>query len=95
MPMTEDLSVFFSSDEFAVEATLTGDATPRNVIFDVNGSILEQLGVETQSPAAICPAAQWPSAAQGQTLTIAGTPYKVRSVQLLDDGAVKLLTLAR
>ncbi len=98
MAMVEDLSVFFGTAEFAVDATLQynagGDPLAGTVIFDVNGGIVEEF-VETQSPAAVCAAEQWPDAVDGDVLTIGATAYRLRDVRLLNDGAIKLLVLAR
>lgn len=95
--MTEDLSIFFNPEEFATAAT--HGATPATVLYDENGSILEQLGVQSSSPAALCPTTQWPTLAEGDALSIdlpaGATAFVVRSVQPLDDGALKLITLAR
>lgn len=103
MAMVEDLSLFFDEDEFAVVAVHTptgGSAAPAaSVIYDANGLILEQYGIESSSPAALCPAAQWPTLAEGDSLALtlsAGTEsFKVRSVIKLDDGALSLLALVR
>jgi hypothetical protein len=103
MAMTEDLSLFFSEEDFAVSAVHTpagGSPAPAaSVLYDANGAILEQYGVQSMQPAAVCPAAQWPTLAEGDALSITlpagATAFRVRSVQVVDDGALKLLTLAR
>lgn len=92
--MTEDLSVFFNGDDFAVEATASPGGVG-SVIFDENGVILQQMGIETSGPSLICPASQWPSLTNTGTVTIGLVTYKVRSSIALDDGAIKLLALAR
>lgn len=92
----EDLSVFFSDTEHAHSATLA--AAAGTVIYSENGLELGDLGVQTVGPTALCPATQWPAAADGQTLVVAfqsgARSFKVRSVTLLDDGSLVLLTLA-
>lgn len=94
MAFAEDLSAFFDATGFAVEATLTPGG-PGLVIYDENGAILEEYGVQHSGPAALCPASQWPNAASGNTLAIGATTYLVRSAPRIDDGALMLLTLAR
>ncbi len=101
MAFAEDFSVFFSIDEFADAATWTasgGEPAEGAVIFDRNGLVLEEFGVDTASPAAVCPATQWPAAASGDALTIhlaGGDVHAVlRAVTPLRDGAIVLLTLA-
>ena len=94
----EDLSVFFSTAEFAVAATLAGVGAG-TVIFNANGLVLEELGVQTSGPTALCPASQWPTVAEAQALAIdlpaGSTNFVIRVVTPLDDGALVLLTLAR
>ena len=94
MPFIEDFSAFFNDAEFASEATLTPGG-PGLVIFDEHGEIHQEFNVEHSGPSALCPASQWPNAASGATLTIAGVSYVVRSAPRIDDGALMLLTLAR
>lgn len=94
MAFAEDLSVFFDAAGFAVEATLTPGG-PGLVIYDENGAILEEYGIQHSGPAALCPASQWPNVASGHTLTIGAASYVVRSAPRIDDGALMLLTLAR
>jgi hypothetical protein len=101
MAFTEDLAPFFDVDEFAVPASVfaVGGASGR-LIFDANGLVLPEMGVQSTSPSAIGPAADWAGVTDGQLLEIqhaSGTVgYLVRGApQLLDDGALVLLTLAR
>ncbi len=93
----EDLSVFFNAAEFACTATLASVAGV--VIFDEAGTLIEDLGLQAVEPTALCPAAQWPAAAEGQTLVITlpggARSFVVRGVAPVDDGALKMLTLAR
>jgi hypothetical protein len=94
MPFSENWSAYFNEAEFAVEATLTPGGTGL-VIFDESGDILETFGIQHAGPIALCPASQWPGLAIGNTLTIGGTGYLIRSAPRIDDGALTLLTLAR
>ena len=101
MAMTEDLSVFFSADEFAETATLYhgATATPGTVIFDENGAVLETYGVEAGSPAVLCSLAQWPGVVADDVVVVnfaaGAVSFLVRSAVKLDDGALQLLALAR
>ena len=98
MAFAEDLSVFLDDDDFAVRASVAaGDSG--NVIFDANGLVLAEMGVQTSSPSAVGAAADWAHTSEGQILEIehaSGTVgYLVRGVTPLDDGAFVLITLAR
>ena len=86
---TEDLSEFFSSDDFAIDATVGTVTIP--VIFDA--SFLRALDVvSTVNPVALAKAED-DDAAVGATITIDGTAYTIRNREPLDDGAVVLLQL--
>jgi hypothetical protein len=75
---TEDLSVFTSSADFGTPATWSVDsAVPRNGIFDAQaGEALAGL-VDATKPVFRFVMADMPTAARGQTLTIAGTVYEI------------------
>ncbi|MEY2654031.1 MAG: hypothetical protein RLZZ524_1059 [Pseudomonadota bacterium] len=79
MAFVEDLSPFFSEEDFAVAATLNGAAVTG--IFDV--PYTEPLGnfVAGLAPIFTLPTASASSAAQGQTLVIGATTYKVAGVE--------------
>lgn len=94
MAFTEDLSPFFDAAGFATEAILTPGGAGL-VIYDENGAILDDYGVQHSGPAALCPASQWPNVAIGDTLTIGATTFLVRSTPRIEDGALRLLTLTR
>jgi hypothetical protein len=88
MPFAENLTPFFNTAEFATAATLNG--------VGVNGIIdrpyLEALGNDVQGaePYFLCAAASVPTVAQGQTLIVAGTTYKVRGIEPDGTGVVLL-----
>lgn len=91
MPFAEDLSVFFSTDDFAVAATHNGTTT-------VNG-IFDKLyletdagigGVQGNQPVFVCKAADVSAVAHGDTLAISGTTYKVVGVEPDGTGLVLL-----
>jgi len=91
MAMTEDLSVFFDTDDFAASATLNGVASG-NVIID--REYLRALGmVDSTNPLALARASQYSESDIGATLAAGGTSYLIRSVQPQDDGAIVLLQL--
>jgi hypothetical protein len=85
---SEDLSVFFDNDEFAIAATV--GSTTINVIFD--GAFLASLGVAGTNPVALAQAS-YSAAAVGATITISGTAYTIRAREQQDDGATVLLQL--
>jgi hypothetical protein len=97
MSMTEDFTVFFNVADFA--ETATANAVSGTLIYDENGSVVEEFGVDVSGPAAVCPTTQWPAIAEGDTIDIlfaSGTrSFKVRVVSPIDDGALKLLQLVR
>lgn len=88
MALSEDLSVFFSTSDFAVAATLQGVAV--DGILDE--TYLEPLGnlVEGRSPVFTCAAADVPAVAHGQTLVVGARTFKVRGVEPDGTGIVRL-----
>lgn len=94
----EDLSVFFDDQEFGCSATMTPGGAG-NVLFDESGTLVDQMGIQSVEPTALCPISQWPAVAHGHLIAIQ-TPaglrnFIVRGIAPVDDGALKLLTLAR
>jgi len=92
MPFTEDLSVFFNTEDFATAAMASWGGTV-NVIFDAE--YLDQLGMAGTNPGALAMASEVPASAVNGTITINGTAYTIRDRQPQDDGAVVLLQLER
>ena len=88
MAFTEDLTVFFNEDDFAVAATLNGAAVS-GILED---DYVEPLGnvVEGRSPVWMCSAAAIPSVAHGQTLVVGARTFKVRGVEPDGSGIVLL-----
>jgi hypothetical protein len=88
VPFTEDLSVFFSTDDFAVAATLQGVAV--NGIFDE--TYMEPIGnvVEGRAPIFTCATTAIPAVSQGQTLVIGARTFKVRGVEPDGTGVTRL-----
>lgn len=91
MAFSEDLSVFFDTDDFAVEA-LYNSATTVNVLFDEN--YVDPFGVSGTRPAAWGRASDFVSPV-GNPLVVNGTTYTIREREPQDDGAVVLLKLER
>jgi hypothetical protein len=88
MAFTEDLAPFFSTDDFAVAATLNGVAVTG--IFDA--SYYEPLGeVQGRQPMFMLPTASASSTAHGQSLVIGATTYKVRGVEQDGTGVTTLI----
>jgi hypothetical protein len=99
--MQTDLAAFFSTDDFAVSATLTHGATVTTpeVIFD-NAFELANLfgfsGFETSKPFAVGKYSDFSSAAKGDTLAIAGTTYYlISNPQKGADGLTCVVQLSR
>ena len=89
---TEDLSAFFDTDGFAVDATL-GAATIQ-VIFDNEHRLAHDM-VSTTNPVAWAKASDVDSSDVGSTIAISGVSYTIRDVQPVDDGAVVILQLEK
>jgi hypothetical protein len=81
MAFAENLTAFVREDDFAVAATLQGVAVASGVIFDAD--YVEPLGnyVEGRSHVAQVITSEVASVAQGQTMVIGATTYKVRGVE--------------
>lgn len=90
---TENLAAFFNTTTgFAVAATLQGGAAGGVlVIFDE--AYLEQLAIAGTRPVALVQASQVAQADVGKTLTIGATTYTIKGRELVDDGAIAVLTL--
>jgi hypothetical protein len=92
---TEDLSVFFDSDDFAIAATFTptsGAASTPSVIFDA--AFVAPFAVAGTNPVALARAADFPATTSvGGTIVINGISYTIRSREPQDDGAIVLLQL--
>lgn len=104
MSFKEDFSAFFNTAEFADPAALTpaagGLSIAGVVIYDDNGTLLEDYNVVTVGPSVIFPAEQWPDADEADLLEIifpdvGSRSYRLRSKRLLDDGKIALAELVR
>lgn len=74
MPMTEDLSAFFDTDEFATSATWKGTESVK-VIF--NNAYADDFEVAGRAPRCSARESDFPGIARGQALVIGGSNYKV------------------
>lgn len=91
MPAWEDLSGFFSTDDFAVAAVVNG--SPVKGIFD--NAYLEQLGpTPGTQPQFVCAADSVPGVAFGATAVIESVTYKVIAAEP-DGTGLMLLRLER
>lgn len=88
---TEDLTEFFSTNDFAVTATLDGTVSV-NGIFDNASSPIAggEVDVEGSIPTFTCAAADVPAVANGQTIVISDTTYTVVAVHPDGTGVVTL-----
>jgi hypothetical protein len=96
MAFSEDLTVFFDSDDFAVAATYRrGDGSAArtvNVIFD--RAWIDALGVDSTSPRALGAASDFTDWKPTAEITIGDEAFLVREPpQPQDDGALVLLKL--
>lgn len=89
MPFAEDLSVFFETNGFAVDAIYNG-VNAVNVIFDA--AYLETLGIAGTNPVAFGKASDFVSPV-GKTLTIGAASYTIRNSRPMADGAIVTLEL--
>jgi hypothetical protein len=87
-PFTEDLTRFFQTSEFATAATWSVGPATVNGIFDQE--YLQTLGVDSANPVFLCRAADMPTAARGQTLTINAVVYSIVGVHPDGTGVVTL-----
>lgn len=85
MAFTEDLSVFLSSDDFAV--SVTSGATTGLGILDMPSEMIADGVVLTTDFKLMCESSKFGSLLHGDKVTVAGTAYTVRSASLVDDGA--------
>lgn len=89
MAFTEDLSEFFSEDDFAVTAML--DGFPVAGIFDNAATAIGgEAAIEGSVPTFTCAAADIPDVAVEQVLTVGDTDYTITSVHPDGTGVVIL-----
>lgn len=91
MAFAEDLSLFFSTSDFAVAGVLNSTLTV-NGIHDPR--YVDPFSVDGVDNVFLCPISSAPNVAQGDTLVIGATTYKVRGVRKHEpDPDVMLLKL--
>ena len=98
MAFAEDMTVFFSGDEFAVEATFTptgGASVTANVILDRPTEDLLGGDALSDEYAITYPASALPGVRAGDIGTIAGTRYRIRSAKAQGDGALVQAVLTK
>jgi hypothetical protein len=89
MPLTDDLAPLFA--DFGVEV-LCGHVAVRGIFDAPTSAALGGLATLDEHQLTL-PADALPGIGHGDTVTIARTEYVVREVFLLDDGALKRVTL--
>jgi phage head-tail attachment protein len=92
MAFTEDISAFFSTDGFAVDATLSGVGV--RGIFDASYTDAFGNVVEGYAPVFMLATSDCASVAHGDVLVVQAHTYKVRGVEP-DGTGVTLLRLER
>ena len=86
MAFTEDLSVFLSTTDFAVEVT-AGAVTGLGIL-DMPSEIIADGVVLTTDYRLTCEASKFGGLLHGDAITVDGTNYAVRNTALVDDGAL-------
>lgn len=93
MAFTEDLSVFFRTEDFGTAAVYSGSGATINGILDAEYE--EPMGrVQASKPVFVCRTSDVPSAAHAQTLTIGAQVYKIVGVEP-DGTGITLLKLEK
>lgn len=93
MAFTEDLSVFLSSDDFAVSVT-SGETTGLGIL-DMPSELIADGVVLTTDYKLTCEASKFGDLVHGTGVNVDGHAYTVRNVSLLDDGSFCELMLQR
>jgi len=91
--LTEDHSIFFDDDDFAVTATLNGTAAGNVIVDQEYLRALEM--VSSNNPVALAIASEYGTSVVNGTLVAGGATYVIRDRQPQDDGAHVLLQLER
>lgn len=96
---TEDMSAFFSEDEFAVYAVFTpaggGASMSASVIFNVQTQDIFGDSVLSDEYTIAYPTTSLQGLASGDSGYVNGVQYRVRDVRLKADGALVIAKLAR
>lgn len=90
MALTEDLSEFLDTDDFAVAATYDGSTTV-NGIYDA--AYIDVNGVGSVNPVFLCAASSVAADPTGKALVVNGTNYVIRNIEPQGDGATVILQL--
>jgi hypothetical protein len=79
--LTNDLDIFFNSEEFAVDVTY--NAATIQGIFDAefSSAVEGEMGVESTVPQVLLKTSDVPSVAHNETMTINSVVYKVIGIQ--------------
>lgn len=93
MALSDDVAQFFSTDDFAVNATFGAETKP--VILDAPGESLLGDRIASSDYAITYPTTSFAGLKHGDAITVDGVGYKVRSVNSLDDGKLMRAWLSR
>jgi hypothetical protein len=82
MAFTEDLTAFFSTDDFAVSALYNGTTTINVILYTAYyEENMGRVGFEGSAPVALARTADVPGVAHGVSLVIYGVTYSVVGVE--------------
>lgn len=87
MAFTEDLTVFFDTDDFGIAGTVSGSSV--NGIF--RHEYMEIMDVAGERPTFTCRTADVSAVAVGAAATINSTSYRVRIIQPDGTGVTRLI----
>lgn len=92
MAMTEDLSAFFSTADFAVTGIHAGTTSVTGILDEQYADVFqgEQVGVDSVRPVFLYDPADITSPAPGDTFVVGSDSYTVRAVQV-DRGIGRLI----
>ena len=91
MAFVEDMSIFFA--DFGVTA-VHGASSAQVLLDKETQSALDGMVLDNDESITL-PSTDLPSLATGQALTVGGVSYVAREVRVIDDGALKRVTLKR
>lgn len=98
MAFTEDLSIFFDTDDFAVNATFTksdNSTVSKNIIFDngTNQEVMYDAQIEANTPSAMIKTSDLTGIVRGNNVSINAVNYKIERLEKLEDGAITRIYL--
>lgn len=82
MAFTEDLAAFIDTDDFALAATYNGSTVSLILDRAYSENVMGEIGFQSAITRATLETSVVPSAAQGDTVVVSGTTYKVIEVEV-------------